>query len=84
MLPGGVPLRRGYTDQLRPTAGAPEAPLPWQEERLRSRWEDLGEDIVHRERGGGLREASEQVENRRFTLSLYPQGWSEGSRAKER
>lgn len=35
---------------------------------------------VHRGRGGGTRDTSEQVENRRFTLSLCPQGWRERSR----
>lgn len=52
MLPGRAPLGGGYTDQLRTTAGAPEAPSPWQEERLRSRrgreGEDLGVGAVHR------------------------------------
>lgn len=37
VLPGRAPLGGGYTDQLRTTTGAPEAPSPWQEERLRSR-----------------------------------------------
>lgn len=42
--------------------------------------EDLVGGTVHRGRGGGTRDTSEQVENRRFTLSLYPQGWRERSK----
>lgn len=83
LLPGGAPLGGGYTDQLRTTAGAPEAPSPWQEERLSNRWGQeggFGGGIVHRGRGGGTRDTSEQVESRRFTLSLYPQGWRERSK----
>lgn len=34
-------------------------------------------DAIHRGRGGGSRDTLEQVENRRLTLSLYPQGWRE-------
>lgn len=40
-------------------------------------------DAVHRGRGRGLRDTSEQVENRRLTLSLYPQGWREREREKQ-
>lgn len=43
MLPGKAPLRGGYTDQLRTTAAALEAPSPRREERLRSRrWHEGG------------------------------------------
>lgn len=67
--------------------GPQRAPSPWREEGARRR-EDLGVGgILGGGMGGGgwvaTRDASEQVENRQFTLSLSPQGWREGGRAKE-
>ena len=47
--------------------GPQRAPSPWREEGAK-RWGDLG---------GATRDASEQVENRQFTLSRSPRGWRE-------
>lgn len=46
---------------------------------MRVRWRIWGEDggLSTGGRGGGTRDTSEQVENRRLRLSLYPQGWRE-------
>lgn len=92
-LPGGAPQRRGgNADRAQHRSGGPQRPLHHSERRERlsrrqgargRRREEGGREVgaVHRrERGGGTRDTSEeQVEDRWFTLSLYPQGWREGS-----
>lgn len=90
LLPGGAPLGGGYTDQLRTTAGAPEAPSPWQKERLSNRWgQEGGFGGGHCPQGerwgnkGYIRAGGEQTVHI-ITLSSGMEREKQGGRAKER
>lgn len=86
-LLGKAPLRQAYTEQLRSSAGAPEA-LQRRRDSEVDEWEWSREKGGGRfsqgeERGGETRDTSEQVENRRLRLSVLSLGM-EGGWVKER
>lgn len=92
VLPGEAPVRGGFADQ-HSAAGGPRGSSPRREgeieEEMRTRGRILegggmGWGAVHESKRGrwGTRDTSEQVENRRCRLSLFPEGWRERSRVR--